>query len=117
MAIDIKVSLNDMIESCQAIAEYIETENEISYQQSRKTRMAVERELIIIGEAVNNCLRQQPDIALSHAKNIIGFRNIAVHEYSRVDDAVVWKIATVFIPRLLAEAQSLMAKANTPNEA
>jgi uncharacterized protein with HEPN domain len=113
MAIDIKVSLSDMIESCQAIAEYIKTETEESYEQSRKTRMAVERELIIIDEAVNNCLRQQPDIAISNAKNIIGFRNIAVHEYARVDDAVVWKIATTFIPVLLAEAQVLMAKAST----
>lgn len=48
-----------------------------------------------------------------HAR-IIGFRNLLIHAYATVDDGVVWDIATQKLPRLLEDAQALLARLSRP---
>lgn len=79
------------------------------YQKDLKTRSAVERQLAIIGEAVNKVLREDQTIALSKAKEIIQFRNRAVHAYDSIDDAIVWSILKIHLP-LLKEEVALLLK-------
>jgi uncharacterized protein with HEPN domain len=55
----------------------------------------VEREFIIIGEAISALSRVAPDAftSITHARRIVDFRNQLTHEYPTVDDALVWAIA------------------------
>ncbi len=108
MPLDVLVYLSDIVKSCEAIADYLIGETEESHLQSRKTRAAVELELIIIGEAVNQAFKLRSDLEISNAKRIIGFRNIAVHNYTRIENDVVWLIAKQFVPILLSEARTEM---------
>ena len=66
---DIQYAIN-LIESF--IEPIVEFKN---YQADTKTQSAVERQLAIIGEAVNRIKTECPEITLSNVKQIIDFRN------------------------------------------
>lgn len=60
-----------------------------SYQLDLKTKSAVERQLGIIGEAINKYRKLVDEPSLKHDKQIIAFRNILVHAYDNVDDTII----------------------------
>ncbi|WP_266364267.1 HepT-like ribonuclease domain-containing protein [Tellurirhabdus rosea] len=72
-------------------------------------RRAVERELEIIGEAVNVVLRLEPAIPISQARRIVDLRNHVIHAYDRVDLPIIWSIVTRSLPILQAEVRALLA--------
>jgi len=59
-----------------------------AYISDMKTKSAVERQLVIVGEAVNN-VRKIERNDLKNAEQIIAFRNRLVHSYDSIDDAIV----------------------------
>lgn len=69
---------------------------------------AVERNLMIIGEAVNKLLQMNPSITITSAKHMIGLRNIIVHSYDSVDPSVLWRIIIKDIPILKNEVNFLL---------
>ena len=73
-------------------------------------RSAVEREFIIIGEALVALSRRSPAefAAIGHARRIIDFRNQLTHEYPTIDDTIVWAIADRDVPVLQRECQMLL---------
>lgn len=104
----LRVYLRDILSSCEAIAEYVDGKSLEDYLTSRMLRSAVERELILIGEAVNQATKLEPALAqtLSDARRIIDFRNLAVHAYARLRADRFWEIATQHAPNLLEEARA-----------
>lgn len=62
------------------------------YIADLKTQSAVERQLGIIGEAVNKFEKLFPDSALVNARKIVGFRNKLIHAYDVVDPSIIWAI-------------------------
>jgi uncharacterized protein with HEPN domain len=68
---------------------------------------AVERDLMIIGEAVGQLLKLDSTIKISSAKHIIGLRNIIVHAYDAIDPATLWKILIKDLPALKKEITEL----------
>lgn len=78
------------------------------FSKNRTVKMAVERELIIIGEAMRNVLLLVPDIKIENAKKVIGARNILAHEYDSVDDITIWAIIINHLPKLKIEVQNLI---------
>jgi uncharacterized protein with HEPN domain len=71
---------------------------------------AVERQLSIIGEAVTQLPKLEGDVDLSDARQIIGFRNILIHNYARVSQAVVWTILHDHLPTLKLECQTILER-------
>jgi len=62
-----------------------------TYSEDKTLRFAVERNFIIIGEAMACLRRDFPDVsARFEASPIISFRNFIVHEYWSVDHKEVW---------------------------
>jgi uncharacterized protein with HEPN domain len=77
----------DLIEDfTKSISSYNDFVNDL------KTQSAVERQLGIIGEAVNKFQTIHPEIGLENAKDIIGFRNRLIHAYDAVDSSIIWAI-------------------------
>jgi len=70
------------------------------YQADLKTKSAVERQLSIIGEAVNNFRKEESDYILTHTKQIVDFRNLLIHAYDSLDDTIVWTILINHLPIL-----------------
>jgi uncharacterized protein with HEPN domain len=47
-------------------------------------RSAVERELSIIGEAVNRIGKSDPTVVIEHSRRIIDTRNWVIHSYAKL---------------------------------
>ena len=41
---------------------------------------------------------------------IIGFRNVLIHEYADIDDALVWGMLEGDLPKLTAEVRALLGE-------
>jgi uncharacterized protein with HEPN domain len=68
------------------------------------------RQLVIIGEALNQMIRLDPTLGLqiSEHRRIIALRNILVHSYAKVDDRVIWSIVNEKIPRLHRDVEGVL---------
>jgi len=62
------------------------------YTKDLKTQSAVERQLGIIGEAVNKFEKLFPESPLENARKITGFRNRLIHAYDSMDQSIIWAI-------------------------
>jgi uncharacterized protein with HEPN domain len=73
-------------------------------------RSAVERQLTIVGEALNRLKKIDPATvsSITNARQIIAFRNILVHGYNVVRDEVVWGILEADLPILSREVNTLL---------
>ena len=71
-------------------------------------RRAVERNITIIGEAMNRLLKLAPDIEITSARRIVDARNYVIHGYDSVTDDIMWGIVVRHLPLLKAEVQKLM---------
>jgi uncharacterized protein with HEPN domain len=58
------------------------------YSSDHKTKSAVERQLGIIGEAVNKYRNEDNVPELTHSRTIVQFRNRLVHSYDSIDDSI-----------------------------
>ena len=102
--------LADIVEACDSIQEVLVGVDLAAYQDRRAIRSAVEREFILIGEAIGNVGRMSPEMleGISHARMIVGFRNLLTHDYAAVDDETVFAVAESDLPQLRAECAALL---------
>ena len=77
------------------------------YDNDRKTQSAVERQLAIIGEALNQLRKLNPNIQIENDKQIIGFRNRLVHAYDSIDNSIIWAIINRHLSSLKIEIENL----------
>lgn len=88
-----KKYLSDILMAIDLIENFIaDTPDFDLYQKDLKTQSAVERELVIIGEALNILKQSELSLSIQNDKQIIGFRNRLVHAYDSIDNAIVWVI-------------------------
>ena len=78
------------------------------YDQDPMLQDAVERNLEIIGEAVNSLLKIDPEIDISNARRIVDARNKIIHGYDEIENTQVWGIIINHLPVLLDEAERLL---------
>jgi uncharacterized protein with HEPN domain len=71
-----------------------------------KTQSAIERQLGIVGEAVNKFKKECPDEKLNNTLQIVGFRNRIVHAYDSIDNSIVWVIVQKYLHPLKEEVQN-----------
>ncbi len=79
-------------------------------------RSAVERQLQIIGEALSQLAKVDPQIAskVSELSRIIAFRNILVHGYAAIDYDTVWRLIEDKLPELLVNLRAILAAQGSP---
>ncbi len=70
---------------------------------------AAERCFEIIGEAVNNLSKLDPETTklISGIRNIVGLRNLIIHSYDSIDDELLLGIIQKDIPILKEEIRKL----------
>ena len=78
-----------------------------TYEKDLKTQSAVERQLAIIGEALNKLKKMEPDLEIKNSSQIIGFRNKLVHAYDSIDNSIVWAIIKKYLKELKVEIKQL----------
>lgn len=102
---EIKTWLYDILNAILEIQGFFEDTPKIfeAYQTDIRTKRAVERNIEIIGEALNRILKHNPEIAISNARKIVDTRNRIVHGYDAVSDEVMWGIVMKHLPILKKE--------------
>jgi uncharacterized protein with HEPN domain len=76
------------------------------YRKSLLLKRAIERNLEIIGEAMNRILREDPEI--ENAYRIVGLRNKIIHGYDAVSDENIWAVVVNHLPKLKTEVEKLI---------
>ena len=109
---DIKTWLYDILQSINQIESYYEDKPKKfkEFVADIKTKRAVERNLEIIGEAVNRILKKDKNFQLKNAEKIIGTRNRIIHGYDKVSDDLIWSIVINHLPKLKTEVENLLSK-------
>jgi uncharacterized protein with HEPN domain len=80
------------------------------YKKNKMLKRAVERELEIIGEAINRIIKKDPTYAekIKDAINIVGLRNQVIHAYDNISDENIWAILINHLPQLKNDVLSLL---------
>jgi len=109
MTTEEKKLLTDVIIAIDSIDEHLEWRRVFTEYTANKTkRRAVERELEIIGEAINSLLKINPSIKISYSRQIVDLRNKVIHAYDSVNNTVIWNVIMNHIPLLKEESEKLL---------
>ena len=111
---DPRTWLFDILEAGARVQRFLGDKSYADYVADDLLRAGVERQFEIIGEALNRLRTRAPDLAGSireHAR-IIGFRNLLIHGYAIVDDAIVWDISSTKLVPLLTDVSRLLEQLN-----
>ena len=100
----------DMREEARQIAAFLKGIPYAKFVQNKMVRYAVERSLMIIGEAANHVSDEfqdaHPEIAW---RQIIGQRNVLAYEYGDIKVDRIWSAAAISVPLLLKELEKLVS--------
>src|SRR5947209_1471150 len=111
MPLDPRKPLDDMRRAADFLLKLTAGRTLDDYRADEVLRMAVERKFEIIGEALNRL--QKADSALAaqipQHRQIISFRNVLIHGYDSIDEAVVWKIIQQDLPDLKQQVETMLA--------
>jgi len=109
MSKDPKILLQHILESIEALREYLIGVDEAEYLSNMEKQDAAERRLQIIGEAIMQMpwefKDQYPEIPW---EKVAGLRNRLVHEYFDIDHKLVWNILEKSVPEFKKQIQSLL---------
>ncbi|MBD5171086.1 MAG: DUF86 domain-containing protein [Bacteroidales bacterium] len=72
-------------------------------------RRAIERNLEIIGEAMNQVLKINSDISITSVRKIVDTRNFIIHAYDSLRPEILWMIVIKYLPVLKQEVNTLLA--------
>ncbi|MFC3450085.1 HepT-like ribonuclease domain-containing protein [Amycolatopsis speibonae] len=100
---DARAYLWDAAKAAELLSEFSEGEDFDGYRSNAMLCSAVERQFEIIGEALNQLSELDSDLAaqVPDLGRIVAFRNILIHGYATVDDALVWQVLTERLPGLI----------------
>lgn len=94
--------LYDILRACEAIGHFIEGRRLADYDSDLLLRSAVERQLMIVGEAMSQATRMDEGLAdqIDDARKIVNLRNVIVHGYTVIENATIWGIVQADVPKL-----------------
>jgi uncharacterized protein with HEPN domain len=106
---EIKACLKDIERSIDEIYEFLPDKSDFyQFQKDLKTKKAIERNIEIIGEAMDRILRADPKYPISNSRKIVDTRHRIIHGYDSVSDDVIWLIVTKYLPVLEKEVKILL---------
>jgi uncharacterized protein with HEPN domain len=99
----------DMLEAAKEIIQFVQGMTFSEFEQNKAVRYAVERQLLVIGEAANHVSPEfkgkQTGIPWT---GIIAQRNVLAHEYGEILVERVWVTAKEKIPLLVEQLAPLI---------
>ena len=107
---DTKTWLYDILQSINEIDSYYDNKPKVfeEYVSDIKTKRTIERDLEIIGEAVNRILKKDKNFKLDSVQKIVGTRNRIIHGYDKISDDLIWSIVINHLPKLKDEVTGLL---------
>ncbi len=107
---DPRAWLWDVRDAAAAIAQFTVGLDAETYSRNPLVYSAVERKFEIIGEALGQLAKANPELAMRipHLPQIVAFRNQLIHGYARVDHSTVWEVIEQSLPQLKAVVDELL---------
>lgn len=106
----IEKSLYDILHAIQETESFLHDEIP-TLEVFRSNVLAIrasERNLEIIGEAVNRILKEDPGFPITDAYRIIGLRNQIIHGYDSISVENIYSVIVNHLPLLRTEVQQLL---------
>ncbi len=102
----------DVLNACQKIERGMAGLDRERYLADEMNRYAFERLLMIVGEAITQLDKHDSDMAaeLGDVTRIVGFRNVLVHDYWKLDHGKVWDVLAVQLPPLRDAAEKVWSR-------
>jgi uncharacterized protein with HEPN domain len=106
---DWRFRVRDILAALEAIAVYTDGMTFATFVADARTRDAVIRNLMTMGESV----RWIPDVILDAHRAVPwramrGVRNVVVHEYFGVDDTILWETVRGDLPPLVEPLEEVL---------
>jgi uncharacterized protein with HEPN domain len=99
----------DILSAAEDIHGFVDGVSLMEFENDKKCRFAVERQLLVIGEAAHHLSSEltdaHPDIPWSQ---MVGLRNIIVHDYGEILTERVWTVTQKHIPMLIWKMSALL---------
>lgn len=105
---DSQLYINDILESIEAINQFVNGMSYEEFYKDRKTYSATIREFTVIGEAISKIIDLLQKKHPSYPWRILkDFRNFIVHEYFGVNPQIIYDAATQELDELKKLVESL----------
>lgn len=102
----------DTLRAAERISQFVAGRTFEEYLNNDMLRSAVERQFEIIGEALNALRRHAPEAAarVLDLPPVVAFRNLPIHGYASINDALVRDVATTELPGLIGVLKSVVVR-------
>ena len=111
MLVELKSWAYDILTAIHEIEVFLlETSDFEHYRADLKTKRAVERNLEIIGEAMNRMLKKEPSLQFVDARKVVETRNRIIHGYDHVSDEIIWSIVSSHLTTLKQEVEQFLSQ-------
>lgn len=102
--------LTDVLNAILEVESFFEGQPKLfeNFQKDTLRQRAVERNVEIMGEAINRILKLDPTFQLPNAKAIINTRNRVIHGYDSVTTEFLWSLIIRHIPELKKDVVNLL---------
>lgn len=108
---EVKTWLEDINQAITEIYSFLpEKRDYFEFVKDLKGKRAIERNIEIIGEAVNRILKFKPDFPITNARKIVDTRNRISHGYDTVSNDIIWSIIIRDLDNLKREIDGFLTK-------
>ncbi len=103
-----RARLQHISEAIKEIENYISNSSYEDFQSNSMMQFATVKQLEIIGEASNQLTEHFKKLYKEiEWREIIGLRNILIHEYFGIDTKIVWDILQINLPKLKIQIEEI----------
>ncbi|MGN0222842.1 MAG: DUF86 domain-containing protein [Muribaculaceae bacterium] len=102
--------LSDILSSILEIESFMETRPKeyATFCDDTLFRRGVERNMEIMGEAMNQALKIDSNLQITSARKIVDTRNFIIHAYDSLKPDILWGIVINHLPLLKSEVAALL---------
>lgn len=102
--------LSDILSSILEIESFLEGRPKVydTFCNDTLLRRGIERNIEIMGEAMNQVLKINPDIPVTASRKIVDTRNFVIHAYDSLKPDILWGIVINHMPLLKKEIEVLL---------
>ena len=106
----IKKHLQDILTAIEEIESFFGDKPKLfdDFYNNLCLRRAIERNIEIIGEAMNRILKTDRNIAITNSRKIVDARNYIIHGYDSLSADILWSMVINHLPKLKNEVTALL---------
>lgn len=111
----LRTYLEHVREAAQQACAYVEGFDEMEFRADKRTQQAVMMNLIVLGEAATQLLKNHSTFLARHPEvpwtSMKGMRNRMAHGYFEINLTVVWETVRTALPSLLSQLPPILEAA------